>query len=107
MANVGRTNLRAVATTFLILNSIIATSKAFGGTISTDAGNGSSGFSGDGGLATSATFNPESECFRVAVDSDGNIYVADTFNYRIQKFDSTGTFLTKWGTSRSRDVDFT
>ena len=85
MANVGRTNLRAVATTFLILNSIIATSKAFGGTISTVAGNGSSGFSGDGGLATSATFNPESECFRVAVDSNGNIYIADVSNHRIRK----------------------
>ncbi|MEM2760711.1 MAG: hypothetical protein QXW73_07990, partial [Nitrososphaerales archaeon] len=35
----------------------------------------------------------------VAVDSSGNVYVADTNNNRIQKFTSTGTFLTKWGSS--------
>ena len=32
----------------------------------------------------------------VAVDDSGNVYVADTYN-RIQKFDSEGNFLTKWG----------
>jgi len=37
----------------------------------------------------------------VAVDATGNVYVADTDNHRIQKFDSTGTFITKWG-SRCR-----
>jgi outer membrane protein assembly factor BamB len=34
----------------------------------------------------------------VAVDSGGNVYVADSSNHRIQKFDSNGNFLTKWGT---------
>lgn len=33
----------------------------------------------------------------IAVDKAGNIYVADTWNHRIQKFDPTGKFLTKWG----------
>ena len=33
----------------------------------------------------------------VAVDSDGNVYVADTENHRIQMFDSFGNFITKWG----------
>lgn len=32
----------------------------------------------------------------VAVDSLGNIYVSDSFNNRIQKFDSKGNFITKW-----------
>jgi DNA-binding beta-propeller fold protein YncE len=33
----------------------------------------------------------------VAVDSSGNVYVADTINNRIQKFTSTGAFITAWG----------
>jgi tripartite motif-containing protein 71 len=33
----------------------------------------------------------------VAVDTEGNIYVADGNNNRIQKFDSSGTFLGWWG----------
>jgi sugar lactone lactonase YvrE len=33
----------------------------------------------------------------LGLDSDGNVYVADALNYRIQKFTNTGTFLTKWG----------
>ena len=33
----------------------------------------------------------------IAVDSDGNVYVADSGNNRIQKFTSTGIFLDKWG----------
>jgi sugar lactone lactonase YvrE len=33
----------------------------------------------------------------LAVDSVGNVYVADMSNHRIQKFDGEGTFLIKWG----------
>jgi uncharacterized protein (TIGR03663 family) len=33
----------------------------------------------------------------VAVDGQGNVYVADTWNHRIQKFDANGKFLLKWG----------
>ncbi len=33
----------------------------------------------------------------LAVDEDNNIYVSDSWNYRIQKFDPTGKLLTKWG----------
>jgi Domain of unknown function (DUF5011)/HYR domain/PKD domain/NHL repeat/6-bladed beta-propeller len=39
----------------------------------------------------------------VAVDSAGNVYVADQNNQRIQKFSSTGSFLAKWGTNGSGD----
>jgi DNA-binding beta-propeller fold protein YncE len=42
----------------------------------------------------------------VAVDRAGNIYVADTNNNRIQKFDANGTFLTKWGSEGSADGQF-
>ncbi|MCP5017469.1 MAG: 6-bladed beta-propeller, partial [Ketobacter sp.] len=33
----------------------------------------------------------------IAVDGSGNVYVVDFENHRIQKFDSEGDFLTKWG----------
>ncbi|RKZ90589.1 MAG: hypothetical protein DRQ40_10830, partial [Gammaproteobacteria bacterium] len=33
----------------------------------------------------------------LAIDSDNNIYLADTWNHRFQKFDSEGIFLGKWG----------
>jgi tripartite motif-containing protein 71 len=39
----------------------------------------------------------------VAVDSSGNVYVADTGNSRIQKFTPNGGFLAAWGTSGSGD----
>ena len=33
----------------------------------------------------------------IAVDSSDNVYVTDGGNNRIQKFDSNGKFITKWG----------
>ncbi|MFA5414691.1 MAG: PKD domain-containing protein, partial [Methanoregula sp.] len=42
----------------------------------------------------------------IAVDSSGNVYVADNQNHRIQKFTSTGTFLGKWGSYGSGDGQF-
>ncbi len=42
----------------------------------------------------------------VAVDSSGTVYVADTYNYRIQKFDSSGNFLRKWGSQGTGDGEF-
>jgi predicted membrane-bound mannosyltransferase/DNA-binding beta-propeller fold protein YncE len=44
--------------------------------------------------APGGTFN---EPWDVAVSPDGSIFVADTFNHRIQKFDSTGRFIKMWG----------
>ena len=42
----------------------------------------------------------------VTVDSSGNIYVADSGNNRIQKFDSSGTYLSKFGSSGTGDGQF-
>jgi uncharacterized protein (TIGR03437 family) len=56
------------------------------GVITTIAGNGFAGFSGDGGPATSAQLNfPEG----VAVDQAGNLYIADNHNSRIRKVSVT------------------
>ncbi|MEK5468799.1 S-layer homology domain-containing protein [Paenibacillus sp. FSL R7-0210] len=65
------------------------------GTISTLAGTGTGGYSGDGGAATSARLNYP---YEVAVDSSGNVYIADTFNHRIRKVDTTGNISTLSGT---------
>jgi uncharacterized repeat protein (TIGR01451 family) len=42
----------------------------------------------------------------IAVDSDKNIYVADTNNHRIQQFDSNGNFLSQWGSQGTGDGQF-
>jgi uncharacterized protein YegP (UPF0339 family)/sugar lactone lactonase YvrE len=42
----------------------------------------------------------------VAVDSSGNVYVADMGMDRIQKFDSEGTFSTKWGSAGDENGEF-
>ena len=42
----------------------------------------------------------------VAVDSSGDLYVADYGNGRIQKFTSDGKFITTWGSSGSGEGQF-
>jgi uncharacterized protein (TIGR03437 family) len=56
--------------------------KISGGIITTVAGNGTAGFSGDGGLATSAKLNFP---LGLALDSAGNLYISDRNNFRIRK----------------------
>ena len=51
------------------------------GVIGTVAGNGTAGYSGDGGAATSAEINSPDG---VTVDSSGDLYIADTTNNRIR-----------------------
>jgi sugar lactone lactonase YvrE len=66
------------------------------GIITTVAGSGSAGSSGDGGAATSAKLN---EPHRVAVDSSGDIYIADKRNHKVRKVTAaTGVISTYAGT---------
>lgn len=67
-------------------------------TISTLAGNGTNGYSGDGGAATSSEF---ADPTGVAVDSSGNVYIADQLNHRIRKVAAGGTVTTVAGNGTS------
>ena len=64
------------------------------GIITTVAGTGEQGFGGDGGAATSALLDTP---MGIAVDSAGNLYIADTHNHRIREV-SSGTITTIAGT---------
>ena len=66
-----------------------------GGIITTVAGTGAAGYTGDGGPATAATF----DCpVGVALDAAGNLFIADSFNYRVRKVDTAGIITTFAGT---------
>ena len=61
------------------------------GIITTIAGNGTYSFGGDGGPATAAgLYAPQS----VAVDGTGNMYIADSYNYRVRKVNPAGVIST-------------
>lgn len=93
--------MRAGRETFAFLVAILTTLAVGRGAtaldvITTAAGIGSQGSSGDGGAATAAQL---SQPHRVAVDAAGNLYIADSGNYRIRKVDAaTGIISTVAGT---------
>ena len=69
--------------------------KVSGATITTFAGTGTAGFSGDGAAASKAKLNhPEG----VGVDANGNVYIADSFNNRIRRVGVNGVITTIAGT---------
>jgi len=76
-------------------NARIRRVEAATGIITTVAGTGLSGYSGDGVVATTTKlFGP----FSVALDSAGNLFIADWFNYRIRRVDAdTGIITTAAG----------
>ncbi len=77
---------------------------ALSGIITTVAGNGTAGYTGDGGPATSATINfPEG----VAVDSSGNLFITDDGNDVIRRVGAaTGDISTVAGTPISSTTGF-
>ena len=68
---------------------------AVDGTITTVAGNGTSGYSGDGGPATSAQLRWP---WSVALDATGNLYIADYYDHRVRKVGVGGIITTVAGT---------
>jgi sugar lactone lactonase YvrE len=69
------------------------------GIISTVAGNGVDGFSGDKGPATEAQLNNPGG---VAVDASGVLYIADTQNHRVRKVSPDGVITTVAGTGERK-----
>jgi NHL repeat len=67
------------------------------GIISTVAGNGASGFSGDGGPATAAGLSPNA----VTVDTTGNLFIAEPANHRVRKVTPDGVISTAAGNGSS------
>jgi Adenylate and Guanylate cyclase catalytic domain/NHL repeat len=67
------------------------------GTVTTIAGTGRAGFSGDGGPATSADLNgPQS----IAIDSAGDLFIADSQNNRVRRVDPQGKITTIAGSGQ-------
>ena len=64
------------------------------GIITTVAGNGTPGYSGDGGPATAATLNNPAS---LAVDANGDVFIADTNNNVIREVNPDGTIITVAG----------
>src|SRR5262245_13520992 len=62
--------------------------------ITTFAGSGQAGFSGDGKPAIAAEFNTPQ---KIAIDKDGSIYIADRANHRVRKIDAKGVITTVAG----------
>jgi prepilin-type N-terminal cleavage/methylation domain-containing protein len=80
-----------------ICNNRIREVTAATGIITTVAGNGTSGYTGDGGQATSAELHltQGAYCYgSVAVDRSGNLYIADAFNNRIRKVTAATGIIT-------------
>ena len=67
-------------------------------TITTIAGTGVGAFNGDGNVAITTTINGP---FGVAVDTIGNVYIADRFNHRIRKVANNGIMTTVAGDGSS------
>ena len=66
--------------------------------ITTIAGNGVAGGSGDDGPATQATLNTPAS---LAIDTAGNVFVADAFNHRIRKISPRGDITILVGTGEA------
>ncbi|MBN2238950.1 MAG: SMP-30/gluconolactonase/LRE family protein [Dehalococcoidales bacterium] len=89
------TGLLLVVIVTLFILSPVALAAVFPGTIFTSAGTGTEGYNGDGIPATDAWLNAP---YGVVQDGNGNLYIADTFNNRIRKIDTSGTISTVAGT---------
>ena len=76
---------------FLVLMAVASISNGFGQTITTIAGTGTLGYSGDGGPATAAQIHSGGN---IAIDNAGNVYFPDLSNHRVRKVSTAGVIST-------------
>ena len=85
-----------------VVNNVVDEVGTSGGTVSTVAGRGSAGYSGDNGAATSAQLDDPTG---LAVDGSGNIFVADSKNARVREVKaSNGDIVTYAGNGAVGDT---
>jgi sugar lactone lactonase YvrE len=73
------------------------------GIITTVAGSGRQGFSGDGGKALEAELNTPQ---KIAVAKDGSLFIADRANHRVRKIDARGVIITIVGGGQKAGMMF-
>ncbi len=78
----GDSHIRVIKASTTFASDIASGTAPVSGNITTIAGNGTAGFSGDGSAATNAEMNFPSG---IALDCSGNLYIADALNLRIRK----------------------
>lgn len=86
-----RNTLRVMGLAISLLPVVCQAQSAPSYNISAIIGNGTAGFTGDGSAALSAEVNFPSS---MAMDKSGNLYIADTANFRIRKVDTSGNIST-------------
>jgi len=98
IADTQNNRVRAVCAT--ASSSILGTHCTAAGVISTVAGNGTGDFAGDGGAASAAELNSPSG---LAFDPAGNLYIADTQNYRIREVGARSSIISTIAGNGSSD----
>ncbi|MBP6106020.1 MAG: hypothetical protein KA506_05885, partial [Steroidobacteraceae bacterium] len=92
---------KTVSLALFALLAFVGGMSAFAADVTTVAGTGTQGYSGDGGLAIAARLRSP---HGMAVAADGTVYIADTDNYRVRRISTAGIITTVAGTGTWGDT---